>query len=230
MRIREIMSLQVETAGPETPFKELIERLVRSEVSGLPVVDASGKLLGIVTEADVISKEAYGTRRHRALSLLGDTLAGRDQRWVNKAAGSIAADVMTKDVVVCSPEEDVRVVAKRMLERGVKRVPVVDGGVVVGMVSRHDILGTFDRPDALITRDVEKALREDPNRPDEFHVEVSVENGIVSLTGDVKYGWDEPVIVSIARGVAGVIDVVSHLHHRERDPRQRSEAWMYMPR
>jgi hypothetical protein len=73
------MTTPVVTVAPETPLNELIECLVRSEVSELPVVDASGKLVGVVSEADVIPKEAYATRR-RALSLLGDLLSGRDHR------------------------------------------------------------------------------------------------------------------------------------------------------
>ena len=227
MRIEEIMTTPVAASvTPDTPFKSVIELLVRTEVSALPVLDPAGRLVGIVTEADLISKEAYGTRRHRALSLLGDVLSGRDHRWVGKAAGSVTRDVMTKDVVVCSPDEDIRVVARRMLRHGVKRVPVVDGGVLVGMVSRQDILGTFDRPDELVRADAEHALSHDPNRPDDAHVDVSVQDGVVRLTGDVRYRWDEQVAVSIVRDIPGVIDVVSVLRHREQPP-STSEAWMY---
>ena len=76
MKTKEIMAKEVITVAPETPFKDVIDRLVRFEVSGLPVVDRSGKLVGLVTEADVIPKEIYVGRRHRALALLGDVLSG----------------------------------------------------------------------------------------------------------------------------------------------------------
>jgi CBS domain-containing protein len=76
VKVREIMTTEVVSVGPETPFKDVIDCLVRSELSGLPVVDASGKLVGLVTEADVISKEAYGSQRHRALALPSDVLSG----------------------------------------------------------------------------------------------------------------------------------------------------------
>jgi len=227
VKVKEIMATPVvASVTPDTPFKSVIELLVRAEVSALPVLETDGRLVGIVTEADLISKEAYGTRRHRALSLLGDVLSGRDHRWVGKAAGSVARDVMTKDVVVCAPEEDVAVVARRMLRHGIKRVPVLDRGALVGMVSRQDILGTFDRPDDLVRSDAEQALAHDPNRPDDAHVEVSVEDGVVRLTGDVRYPWDVRVVVSIVRDVPGVIDVVSTLHHRE-EPPPRAEAWIF---
>jgi len=224
--VKEIMATPVAaTLTPEMGFKNAIELFVASEVSALPVVDADGRLVGIVTEADLISKEAYGTRRHRALSLLGDVLSGRDHRWVNKAAGSVVRDVMTKDVVVCTPDEEMRVVARRMLRHGVKRLPVVDGGALVGMVARQDILATFDRPDDLIKGDIEHALAHDPNRPDSAHVGVSVADGVVRLTGDVRFPWDGQIIASIVGEVPGVIDVVNFLHGRELPP--GSETWMY---
>jgi predicted transcriptional regulator len=142
----------------------------------------------------------------------------------------VAADVMTKDVIVCSPNEDVRSVAQRMLERGVKRLPVVEAGTLAGIVSRHDILVVLDRPDEVITTDVERALANDPNVPDDHHVRFSIDDGIVTLTGDVRYEWDAPIVVSVIRGVPGVIDVISHLHHRERNPHSSTEAWMFDPR
>jgi CBS domain-containing protein len=126
---------------------------------------------------------------------------------------------MTRDVVVCGPDEAVRVVARRMLDRGVKRMPVVQSGELVGMVSRQDILRTFSRPDDAIAADITNALATHPNRPDDFDVRCSVQGGVATLTGDVRYAWDEPVVVSLARDVEGVIDVVSNLRSREPDPR-----------
>jgi CBS-domain-containing membrane protein len=137
---------------------------------------------------------------------------------MHKASGWTAADVMTKDVVVCHPDEDVRVAARRLLERRVKRMPVVEDGAVVGMVSRRDFLAVLARPDAEIARDVAEVLSTHPNRPDDFHVNSEVADGIVTLTGDVRYAWDEPVVVSLVRDVEGVIDVESHVRNREPNP------------
>lgn len=219
MKIADIMTKDVVSVGPETPFKDLIERLVRSDVSGLPVLDDSGQLVGIVTEADLTSKEAFGGHRHRALAVLADVLSARQHPWATKSAGWTAADVMTRDVAVCDPNEEVRVVARRMLDRGVKRVPVVQSGELVGIVSRQDILKMFARPDDAIAADITHALATHPNRPDDCHVQCTVEGGVATLTGDVRYTWDEPVVVSLARDVEGVIDVISRLHNREPDPR-----------
>jgi predicted transcriptional regulator len=133
---------------------------------------------------------------------------------------------MTRNVTVCRPDEAVRSVARRMLERG-KRMPVVDAGVLVGIVSRQDILGVFDRADDAIAADVERLLRDDLNMPEDRHVTSAVDHGIVTLTGDVRYGWDESIVLSMVRDVEGVIDVVSHLHHREPDPRPSTTPWMF---
>ena len=222
-----MMTSDVVTVSPDTPYKEVVELLVRSEVSALPVVDPAGQLVGLITEADLISKEAYSTRRRRALALLADVVSVRDHRWVTKAGGSVASDVMTKNVVVCRPTEDARTVAQRMLEEDVKRMPVVDDERLVGIVSRRDILKMFDRPDVTIAADVKRVLTDDLTMPEDHHVRFSVDRGVVTLTGDVRYGWDEPIVVSMVRDLPGVLEVISHLHHREPNPRVPSQPPLF---
>jgi len=222
MKIAEIMTADVVSVHPHTPFKEIVEELVRSNVSGVPVVTDHGQLVGIVTEADLTAKEAYSGHRRRTLALLADVLAAREHHWVTKAAGWGAENVMTRNVIVCDVDDDVRVVARRMLERGVKRMPVLRAGKLVGIVSRQDILKTFVRPDETIAADVTRRLATDPNRPDDCHIHASVAHGVVTLTGDVRYSRDEQPAISLARDVAGVVAVVSELHNREPDPRPSS--------
>ncbi len=225
MKIRDVMTAEVVTVTSDTPYKELVQRLVESDVSGLPVVDRTGLLVGIVTEADLVSKEAYG-RRRRALAVLADLLSAREHHWVTKGGGSYAADVMSTDLVTCTPDEDVRVVVRRMLARGVKRAPVVRDGALVGIVSRQDVLRTIARTDDAIAADVTEVLSSHPNRPDDIHVRSSVSDGIVTLNGNVRYAWDIPIVASIVREVAGVIDVVDELHNREPNP-EPVQPWMY---
>ena len=218
MKVTDVMSSVLVTAAPETPFKDVIEQLVHAGVSSLPVIGPDGQLLGLITEADLISKEAYDGRRHRALALLADIVSGRDHHWVTKAAGSAAADVMTRHVVCCAPEDDIRSAARLMLEHGVKRLPVVEDGKLVGIVSRHDILRIFDRDDASISAEVDTVLADTLIMPEQHHVRATVHDGVVTLHGDVRYEWDAPIITSMVRGVPGVIDVVGHLRHREPNP------------
>ena len=226
MKVGEIMTTGVITVGPETPFKDVVERLVRSCVSGLPVVDGEGRMVGLVTEADLMSKEAYGGHRRRAIALLADVLSGRDHHWVRKAGGSTAADVMTTNVTVCGPHDSVQSVARRMLREGVKRLPVVEAAVLVGIVARHDILAMFDRTDDVIAADVRKVVENDLNMPEHHHVRFSVDNGTVTLTGDVQYDWDAEIVADMVRQVMGVIDVDEHLHRRRPNPRSSAEPWI----
>ena len=227
MKVSDIMTTRIVSVAPDTPYKEMVERLVRSEVSSLPVLDGHGALVGIVTEADLISKQAYNGHRPRALAVLVDVLSAREHHWVTKATGTVAADVMTKDVKVCQLREDVRSVARRMLEQKVKRMPVVDNGAVVGIVSRQDILATFDRADEAIRADIEQLLQTDSNLPEDHNVAFSVDHGIVTLTGNVRYGWEAPIVVSMVRDLPGVVGVISHLDNREPNPRTSTTPWMF---
>jgi CBS domain-containing protein len=227
VKVGEIMTTGLVTVRPEMSLKDAIERMVRAEVTGLPVIDAAGTLVGIVTEADVISREAYSTVRHRALALLVDEI--RLHHWVTKAAGSTVAEVMSRDVLTCSPGEEVNTVARRMLEHDVKRMPVVERGVLVGIVARRDVLSIFDRPDEAIAADVADALVHHPEIPDDHHVRFAVEGGIVTLSGDVRFGWDAPIVVGIVRGISGVIDVVNHLRRREPNPPSVPDRWVLGP-
>ena len=225
MKIREIMTTDVVTVPPDAPYKTVVELLVHNDVSGLPVVDSSGRLIGIVTEADVVSKSAYGANRKRALALLADIISAREHHWVSKSMGLLAGDIMSAALVVCAPDDDVRTIPRRMLERGVKRVPVVDEGQLVGVVSRRDILGSFARADADIACEVTHVLSAHPNRPDDCYVDATVDNGVVTLTGVVRYARDAPIVMSLVREVPGVIDIVNHVHNREAKPPGATPSW-----
>jgi CBS domain-containing protein len=145
MQVRDVMTTDVLTVGPEASFAELVDALLTRGVSGLPVVDESGRLLGIVTEADLVSKEAYGPGRRRALALVADYFRGRDPQWVRKSSGLRASELMTAEPDSVTPDDDVVEVARRMLERHHKRLPVLVDGRVVGIVSRHDLLQSLGR-------------------------------------------------------------------------------------
>lgn len=217
MKVRDVMTSAVITVQPETTFKETAQRLLDYGVTGLPVVDGEGRLVGLVTEADLMSKEAFGTRKHRPLEALLDQLTG-EARWVGKAAGLTAGQVMTTDVVTARPNEDIRVAARRMLDRQVKRLPVVEDDRLVGIVSRHDLLRLFHRSDADIAAEIETKLASPLYSPEDHTVSFSVEDGVVTLDGRVRFEGELPVVVGMAWGVPGVVHVVSRVtfEHRNR--------------
>lgn len=148
MHVRDVMTTEVVTVSPDAPFAEIVERLLENGVSGLPVVDADGALVGMVTEADLVSREAYGPERRRPLGLVLDYLRDRDPAWVRKASGTTARDLMTRLVTTASPDDELRVIARVLLESGFRRLPVVRAdGRLAGIVSRRDLLASvYGRP------------------------------------------------------------------------------------
>ncbi|HEY7042259.1 MAG TPA: CBS domain-containing protein [Nocardioidaceae bacterium] len=219
MKVRDVMTTEVVTVRPETPFAEIVSQLLWQGISGVPVVDDDGRLLGVVTEADLVSNEAYGYRRRRALALIGDYLRGFDPGWVRKASARTARELMTAAPDVARPDEQVADVARRMLEERHKRLPVVEDGRVVGIVSRHDLLRQFHRPDEETAGDIERLLA-DPFRAPETHAAAArVENGIVTLEGTVQRPSDKRVVEAAVAQVPGVVAVDNRLEAREPEPR-----------
>ncbi|HEX6419480.1 MAG TPA: CBS domain-containing protein [Acidimicrobiales bacterium] len=149
VHVRDVMTTDLVTVGPDATYGEIADRLLAHDVSGMPVIDEAGALIGIVTEADLVSREAYGPERRRPLGLIADYLRDRDPAWVRKAAATTAQDLMTRVVTTAAPDDEVRVTARRMLEGGYKRLPVVaSDGRLVGIVSRRDLLAADHLGDA----------------------------------------------------------------------------------
>lgn len=144
MKVGDVMTTAVVTVGPEDPVLDVMSTLVTSGIGGVPVVDGDGHLIGIVSETDLVARIAYGDRRlRRPLALLNDLAAGFELYWSKKAHGLTAADVMTVPVETAAPAEDLGTAARRMLERGHTRLPVAEDGVLVGIVTREDLLHSF---------------------------------------------------------------------------------------
>jgi CBS domain-containing protein len=148
-----VMTKEVVTARPDTPFKELVASLSEHRVSGLPVVDSEGKPAGVVSEADTLAKQEY-----QGGTVARPLFAGRKRRarW-HKAAGLTAGELMTAPAVVIGENETVSAAARLLAKKNVRRICVVDAaGMLVGLVSRHDVIGTFLRDDDAIRADVEE--------------------------------------------------------------------------
>lgn len=218
MRVRDVMTTNVITVDTDTPLKEVVDTLLDNDVSAVPVVDTSGALAGIITEADVMAREAYGPHRPRPLRLLAAYFAGRDPGDLRRAAGQTAAEIMSPRVVTIGPDEDVRAAARRMLERDVKRLVVTDDHGVAGIVSRPDVLKLFFVPDGEVEKELD-ALLADPMRVPERHdVEFRVHDGVVTLEGTTLHPSDAQVIAHMVLGLPGVVDVENRLRAREPEP------------
>lgn len=208
------MSTPARTIRPDASYPEIVDAMLTNEVSGLVVVDDAGALLGIVTEADLISKEAYGFRRRRPLALIGEFLHDRDPQWVRKASARTARELMTGVPDTASPDDTLAYVARRMIEGRHKRMPVLSDGKVVGVVSRHDLLKPFLREDPDLQREVDELLA-NPLRVPENQVQAFVNGGVVTLTGDVSFAADAALIGHVVGQIPGVVGLDNKLRSPE---------------
>jgi CBS-domain-containing membrane protein len=219
--VADIMSHTVVTATVDTPLPELIDEMVRYGISGIPIVDTESKLVGIVTEADLMSKPAYGGSHRRSLAVIGDLLRGHERRWESKARGLTAGQIMTTDVESARPYEGVHSAARRMVKCGVKRLPVVDKDRVVGIVSRTDVLRSMHRTDEDLQTEIAAVLSDPARLPETTMVNVSVADGIVTVRGSVRYPSDLTVLPEVVWRFPGVVDVRVEATAREPEPPPR---------
>lgn len=218
MKVRDVMSAPAIIISPDAVFPDIVDTLLTHDISGLPVVDEAGHLVGMVTEADLVSKEAYGHRRRRALGLVADYLRGRDLQWVRKSVGRTARDLMTASPAAVSPDEDLAVAARHMLENHHKRLPVVEAGRVVGLVSRHDLLRPFHRSDAELLADVETLLGDVMRVPERHDAHPAVQAGVVVLEGTTQWPSDAAIIEAVVARLPGVVAVDNRLVARKPEP------------
>ncbi len=204
--IKDVMSTHPISVSETSSFKEIAARLREFRVSAFPVLDPDGTVVGVVSEADLLSKEALDDRHGMRGTITG--LLHRTEQA--KAEGVTAAELMTTPAVTTTAEDTVEHAARLMFSRKVKRLPVVDeGGRLVGIVSRTDILAVFDRTDAEIR--VEIMTQVIPGLSEPSWYSVLVKDGVVTLEGTpetVPIGHD---IVRRARHVQGVVAVRDRL-------------------
>jgi CBS domain-containing protein len=211
MRVQEIMTREVVTVGPEAELRDVARILVDSGISGLPVCGVRRELLGIVTEGDILVKEAGPRDKSRAFGWPGGTEAKR----ARKSRALTVKDAMTTQVVTISPYASVAEAARRMSDLGIKRLPVVKDGDLVGIVSRTDLVRAFVRSDDEIRREIREdvLLRtlwlEVPEA-----VDVQVERGAVRLSGQVETATDAVLLQKLVARVPGVVSVQADLGWR----------------
>ena len=194
MRVEDVMSVDVATVAPETSLKDAARQLAGRAISGMPVVDDDGRIRGVISEADVLAKEQPEPQRRAGLMtrLLGRDGSSQSQRF----AARRVRDAMTSPAITIERYWPVSVAARRMLEHGVNRLPVVQQGRLVGIVTRADLVRAFARPDEQVVDDIREivALQQEL-WGDEQPVEVRIDAGEVTLAGQVRSRdeTDDPV-------------------------------------
>jgi len=211
------MTPTVVVGHEDTPFKELVRSMAEHRVSGVPVVSTEGRLVGIVTEADLLRVEAHEQPpRNLLVELFIDR---RRLEEIERLADDIRArDIMTRDVVTVAPDRPIDEAARRMIHEGVKRLPVVDEeGRILGIVSRRDLLRPFLRSDQEIRREIEEDLVIHTMWIDPGAVTVAVRAGVVSLRGTVDLKSTAQILEELVRRVPGVVGAESELRYRNDD-------------
>jgi CBS domain-containing protein len=209
--VKDVMTTHVLWVHGDATYKEMARRLREFRISAFPVVDDDMRVIGVVSEADMLPKE--GLDEGEGLAGVFDGIMHRKQH--EKAEGITAADLMSSPAVTVSPDDTVEHAARLMYSRGLKRLPVANAaGHLAGIVTRTDILAVFDRPDAEIRKEVTRLILagqlQDPRR-----FKVTVKDGIVTLQGEPETADLGRELVRSARHVQGVVSVRDRLVYPE---------------
>ena len=220
--VKEVMSAEVVAVRRGASFKEMAASLRRYRISAFPVIDDDGRVIGVVSEADLLAKEALADDQAGIPGAVAGLLHHKQHE---KADALTAAEMMTHPAVTVRPDDSVEHAARMMYTLQVKRLPVVDaGGCLIGIVSRSDVLAVFDRPDSEILAEItdDVILRDFLIDPAMFVVTIS--DGVVTIRGNVESAKLGHELVAKIRHVRGVVAVRDELSY---PPAERSVAGLY---
>ncbi|MFD4605951.1 CBS domain-containing protein [Streptomyces sp. NPDC058464] len=200
--VSDVMTQTVISVGRQASFKELVKLMRDWQVSALPVVEGEGRVVGVVSEADLLHKEEVrdgDPDRYTRLRGLTD---------LTKAGAMTAEELMTSPALTTRPGDTLAQAARTMARAEVKRLPVVDElGVLQGVVSRADLLKVFLRGDEEIAEEVRREVVSYLFPPPSSALHVDVQEGVVKLVGRIRDSALVPVAARLVRAVEGVVDV-----------------------
>jgi CBS domain-containing protein len=213
--VKDVMTTCVVSMRKDASFREMAAALREHRVSAFPVVDGDGKVIGVVSEADMLTKEALGSEPQGMPGMITGLLRRKEHA---KARGVTAGDLMSGPPVTVTPADTVQHAAKLMYTRKVKRLPVVDSGAhLVGIISRADVLAIFDRPDEEIRTEIRDQVIRDGFSIDPASFGVIVKDGVVTLAGRPESSDVGHELVHRIRHVPGVVATRDRLSYPPRE-------------
>jgi CBS domain-containing protein len=218
MKAHDVMTWGTITVEPEASVTRAVRLMLQNKISGLPVVDANGQLVGMVTEGDFLRRGELGTERHRPRWLEFLLGPGRLAAEYVQSSGQKISEIMTPEPKTITPETPLDEVVRLMERHRIKRLPVVQDGKLVGIVSRANLLHAL----ASVAREVkppagddatirERILAECAKQPWAPHVNVVVRDGVVGLWGVITDERERQAFMVAAENVPGVKAVHDHL-------------------
>jgi CBS domain-containing protein len=221
MKARDIMVSDVITVGPELDLKAVANTLVANGISAVPVVAIDGSIVGIISEGDLMHRAVSGAGRKRSWWLENFSSAEQLMAEFVKAHGRKAKDVMTRQVISVDPDTSVQEIANLLEKHGIKRVPVLEGGRLAGIVSRANLVQALashglayvniTEADDVLRKIIVSNLRKLPWTAALQMVDVLVDRGVVNLWGVVRNEEEKNAIRVIAEETPGVQAVNDHL-------------------
>jgi CBS-domain-containing membrane protein len=223
--VADVMTRRVVTVTGETGYKQIVETLTSNAVSAVPVVDAGSHVVGVVSEADLLHKVDIA-----AIEPHGWPLERKRVRIAReKANADFARDLMSAPPITVAESDPVAIAARLMDTEQVKRLPVVDSqGRLVGIVSRSDLLRPYLRSDEDIREEISQGVLLHTMWMDPREFTVAVDQGIVTIRGEVERSSTIPILVGIIRSVPGVVDVIERVSSRLDDDRQTTAPPPYI--
>lgn len=206
MKVSDVMTNDVIVVSPQTPLREVARILSDSRISGVPVVNETGACIGVVSERDLLAKQLSRPLSHRSPLewIFGEML---DPEEARRRAATTAAEAMSSPAVTIAADRPLREAAAVMIDRDMNRLPVVDSGKLVGIVSRADLVRAYLRLD----EEILVAVRDDVLRHtmwlDPANFDVTVHDGAVRIAGRV----DRRSTARIVERLIGLVDGVRHI-------------------
>ncbi|TXS33610.1 CBS domain-containing protein [Streptomyces sp. ms191] len=194
--VSDVMTHTAVAIGRDAPYKEIVALMDEWKVSAVPVLEGEGRVVGVVSEADLLPKEEFRLDEPRP-----------DEAGEAAKAGALrAGELMSAPAVTVHPDTTLAAAARIMATRKVKRLPVVDGiGMLEGVVSRSDLLKVFLRADAEIEEEIRRSVLGEPAAA--AHLDVAVREGVATVRGVLADRSMVPLIARAVRAVEGVVDV-----------------------
>jgi CBS domain-containing protein len=212
MRVSDVMTKDVVTLSPTMSLKEAAALLSERNIGGAPVVDGD-EIVGVLSETDILYKERGPSSNERLVDRL---FSGQGAAEAAKVAAESVGDAMTSPTVTIDHWESVAATAEKMLAVRVNRLPVVKEGKLVGIVTRHDLISVFSRPDQAIEYDIRHDVVEGSFGLHPATVAITVRDGKVKLRGHVDTPLAAELIPVAARRVPGVVSVDARLSAPDR--------------